>query len=325
MKQFLLISTGALVASVTLTSCQQEEQSCTKIANDLTELLKNVTDYDSAEAAAPRAAALWTRLINALGRPVDISGSSLHASSLDGGEALTKALEELTEQVARVYASYPALDGDDIDRDSLLRVVGRQGKISNKDAAADLDAGTKYLGAYKESESFESHASDKMPAVLECYGSEQLKKALDLSKLKEAEAVKSIFKVDDEKDIVVTPEFVAPANEEAKPEGESASSESTEETSSAESDDEAPEVDASSGEESTDEEPAAEETTDEEPAAEETTDEEPAEEETTDEEPAEEETTDEEPAEEEDTEEESSDEESSEDVDTSDMSFDLDI
>ena len=275
MKQFFLITTGALVASVALTSCQQEKESCTKIANELTELLKQVKDFDTAEAAAPRAGALWTRLMDALARPVAVSGSSLHASSLDGGEALTKALEDLAEQVARVYASYPAVNDNAIDNDSLLRVVGTKGKITIKEARKEKDDGKAYLDAVEESAEFEAHASDKMPVVAECYGSTELKAALDLSKWKDAKPVASMFKVK-EQTVVTTPPFNAPSEEEAKPEGQG---DDSAENSQAESADE-----ESTDEPSSDEEPADEEPSDEEPAEEEPADEEPADEEPADEE-----------------------------------------
>ena len=354
MKQFLLISTSALVASVALTSCQQEEQSCTQIAKELTELLKNVTDHDSAKAAAPRAAALMKRLVNALGRPVDISGSSLHASSLDEGAELKKALEDLTEQIARVYVSYPSTSADgEIDRDRLIRAVGVHGVIKRAEAGAELKKGEAYLAEYKPKGNFSDDPNNSVPSFERCFGCKELEEALDVKVFKDAKPVESMFKIDGEADAVATPEYVEPAAapEAAKSEGEGeddaaestdedTAEESTEDTTSEETSEETTEEDSGSDfdvsvddvsvdiggdeetaedEETTEEETMEEESTDEEPVVEETTDEEPAEEETTDEEPAEEETSDEEPVEDEESEEEI------EDVETSADDFDLDI
>lgn len=346
MKQFLLISTSALVASVALTSCQQEEQSCTQIAKELTELLKNVTDHDSAKAAAPRAAALMKRLVNALGRPVDISGSSLHASSLDEGAELKKALEDLTEQIARVYVSYPSTSADGaIDRDRLVRAVGVHGVIKRAEAAKELEKGEAYLTQYKPKGNFSDDPNNSVPAFERCFGCKELEEALDVKVFKDAKPEESMFKIDGEADAVATPEYVepaaAPADEAAKSEGEGegdaaestdedTAEESTEDTTSEETTEETTAEDSGSdfdvsvddvsvdigGDEETAED---EETTEEETMEEESTDEEPVVEETSDEEPAEEETSDEEPVEDEESEEEI------EDVETSADDFDLDI
>ena len=104
MKQFFLIPTCALVAAVTVTSCQREEKSCVELATELTIILKKVNDYESAEAAAPAVKVYMERLSAALGRPVAHGGSALYKS--ESGE-LKNALEELARQIARVRASYP--------------------------------------------------------------------------------------------------------------------------------------------------------------------------------------------------------------------------
>lgn len=104
MKQFFLIPTCALVAAVTVTSCQREEKSCVELATELTLILKKVNDFESAEAAAPAVKVYMERLSAALGRPVAHGGSALYKS--ESGE-LKNALEELARQIARVRASYP--------------------------------------------------------------------------------------------------------------------------------------------------------------------------------------------------------------------------
>ena len=329
MKQFLLIPTSALVAAVALTSCQKEELSCTQLATELTTLLQNVTDFDTAEAAAPRAEALMKRLVAAMGRPAGLGGSALHSSSLDEGKALQEALDKLSEQLARIYSSYPSLTSDgEIDTERLKRAVGAAGATKRAEAAAELKKGEAYIAKYmKKNVSFDKDANNGVNGFAPCFGSTKLKDALDFREDPET----SIWKFDGEADVIATPEYVAPAEggaAAAPAEGDAAeegADEPSETDTTDEGDTEEPAADDSEEEPTTDdsedsgdvdldvdvdvavddEEPAAEEeTTDEEPAVEEeTTDEEPAvEEETTDEEPAvEEETTDEEPAVEEET------------------------
>ncbi len=338
MKQFLLIPTSALVAAVALTSCQKEELSCTQLASELTTLLQNVTDYDSAEAAAPRAEALMKRLVAAMGRPVDGDGSSLHASTADEGKALTEALDKLAEQMARVYASYPALTHDgEVDVERLKRAVGAAGATKRAEAAAEVKKGEAYIAKYmKKNVSFDKDANNGVNGFAPCYGSAKLKEALDFRDEPET----SVWKFDGEADAIATPEYTEPAGGEAPApaeEGETpaedgeepAADEATEDTEEPAADDsEEPaeedtasddsgldldvDVDISTDDESTDEEPAVEEeTTEEEPAVEdETIDEEPVEEE---------ESTDEEPVVEE---EETEEEESSGDLD---LDVDLDL
>lgn len=346
MKQFLLIPTSALVAAVALTSCQKEELSCTQLATELTTLLQNVTDFDTAEAAAPRAEALMKRLVAAMGRPVDGDGSALYASSADEGKALIEALDKLGEQMARVYASYPVLSHDgEIDTERLKRAVGAAGATKRAESATEVKKGEAYIAKYmKKNVSFDKDANNGVNGFAPCYGSAKLKEALDFR----AEPEASIWKFDGEADVVATPEYTEPAGGEAaapaeegdtpaEGEDEPASEKTTDDTEEPAADDsEEPaeeedtasddggldldvDVDISSDEEEpADEEPAEEETTEEE-----TTEEEPAvdEVETTEEEPAEEEPaeeeTEEEPAEEEPAEEE---EESSDD-----MSLDVDL
>lgn len=335
MKQFLLIPTSALVAAVALTSCQKEELSCTQLASELTTLLQNVTDYDSAEAAAPRADALMKRLTAAMGRPADFDGTALHSSSVDEGKALLEALDKLAEQMARVYASYPSLSYDgDIDTERLKRAVGAAGATKRAEAAAEVKKGEGYIAKYmKKNVSFDKDANNGVNGFAPCFGSAKLKDALDFRQDPEL----SIWKFDGEADAIATPEYTEPAGGEASAapaeEGDAAPAEETEEPAEEETTDDAEEPAGDDAEEGTEDagdvdvdidvdvdDSADEEATDEEPAEEEATDEEPAEEETTDEEPAveEEDTSDEDVSEEEessDDEEEVTEEDSGDDVD----------
>lgn len=356
MKQFLLIPTSALVAAVVLTSCQKEEQSCTQLVNELTTVLQNVTDYDSAAAAAPRVKALMLRWQKAAVRPIDFDGTSLYASSLDEGKAYLSAIEKLAEQVARVKASYPALTHDgDIDVDRLKRAVGAAGAMKRPEAATEKKKGEAYLSTYEASgKSFDKDTNNTVNTFVECYGCADLKEALEIT-VKPNPAVGGVFAIDGQADVIETPEYVEPAGGEDAPAADGEADEpavdtdepsvdetddtdeptddTTEETDETDSgdvsldldvdvdvdttSDEEPAEEETTDEEPADEEPAVEETTDEEPADEEPADEEPVIEETTDDEPAVEETTDEEPAEEE-----NSDEEPVDDVD---LDMDLDI
>ncbi len=285
------------------------------------------------------------RLVAAMGRPVDGDGSALHASAADEGKALIEALDKLGEQMARVAASYPALTHDgEVDVERLKRAVGAAGATKRAEAEAEVKKGEAYIAKYmKKNVSFDKDANNGVNGFAPCYGSAKLKEALDFRADPEA----SVWKFDGEADVVTTPEYTEPAGGEAAAPAEEgdtpaedgeepAADETADDTDEPAADDsEEPaeedtasddsgldldvDVDISTDEETTDEEPAVEEeTTDEEPAVEEeTTDEEPVvEEETTDEEPAaEEETTDEEPVEEVEEEEESSD----------DISLDVDL
>ena len=83
MKRFLLIPSFALLAFGMLTSCQKEDMTAQQLAEELTSELQKVTDYNSAEAAAPRIAALNIRFQNASVRVFSVGGNALAASDSD--------------------------------------------------------------------------------------------------------------------------------------------------------------------------------------------------------------------------------------------------
>lgn len=341
MKQFLLIPTSALVAAVALTSCQKEEQSCTQLATELTELLQKVTDHDSAEAAAPRADALMKRLVKAMGRPADCGGTALHKSAADEGQALLTALDQLSEQMARVYASYPSLTHDgEIDVERLKRAVGASGVTKRANAADEVKKGEAYIATYQKTNSnFEKDANNAVNGFEPCFGSSKLKEALDFREEPET----SIWKIDGEADVIATPEYTEPAGGAEAPAAEG-DAETADEPAEGADDAEEPAEDGAeedSGDAAGDDDSSDDSaddsgdvdldidvdiTSDEE----ETTDEESTEEESTDdeeivvEESTDEESSDEEPAEEEESsDEDASEEESGDDVD---LDFgDLDI
>lgn len=316
MKQIFLIPTSALVAVCALSSCQKEEMSCTEIVNELTAVLQKVTDYDSAEAAAPRVEALMKRWQRASRRPVALNSTALlrSVSATPGApeKDYVEALEALAEQIARVSASYPVVSYDgEIDEERLKRAVGVQGAIKRAEAASEVKKGELYIATYKaKNTDFNGDSNNTVCSFEPCYGSVNLKNALDLRETPET----GIFAFDGDDAVIATPEYTEPAGG-TEPVGETAATDDTAADATEEGD--------SAGDDSADEEPADEEpaedtteedaTDDEEPAADDSSDEEPADEEPADEEPAEEESTDdEEPAEE---------EESSDDSGVDDLDF----
>ena len=321
MKQIFLIPTSALVAVCALSSCQKEEMSCTEIVNELTAVLQKVTDYDSAEAAAPRVEALMKRWQRAARRPVALNSTALlrSVSATPGApeKDYVEALEALAEQVARVSASYPVLSYDgEIDEERLKRAVGAQGAIKRANAAAEVQKGELYIATYKaKNTDFNGDSNNTVCSFEPCYGSVNLKNALELRETPET----GIFAFDGDDAVIATPEYTEPAGG-AEPAGDAA-------TDAAAAD--ATEDGDSAGDDSTDEEPADDTTEepatdDEEPADDEPADEEPADEEPADEEPADEEPAGEEPADEEPADEEPADEEPAGDEETSDDSGEVD-
>ena len=65
MKRFLLIPSLAFLAVSTLTSCQKEEKTALELTQELTAELQKISDYRTAEAAAPRVEVLNKRMQNA--------------------------------------------------------------------------------------------------------------------------------------------------------------------------------------------------------------------------------------------------------------------
>lgn len=296
MKQIFLIPTSALVAVCALSSCQKEEMSCTEIVNELTAVLQKVTDYDSAEAAAPRVEALMKRWQRSARRSFALNGTALlrSVSATPGSpeKEYVEALEALSDQVARVMASYPvvAYDGE-IDEERLKRAVGVNGAVKRADAAAEVKKGDAYIAKYSpKNTNFDGDANNTVCAFEPCYGSVNLKNALDLRET----PVTGMMEFDGDEAIIPTPEYEEPAAGATAAEGD-ATTETPEDGDSAgdatdgeEPADDSTEDVATDDETPSDEEPADEEPADEEPADEEPADEEPADEEPADEEPADE-------------------------------------
>ena len=305
MKQIFLIPTSALVAVCALSSCQKEEMSCTEIVNELTAVLQKVTAYDSAEAAAPRVEALMKRWQRSARRSFALNSTALlrSVSATPGSpeKEYVEALEALSDQVARVMASYPvvAYDGE-IDEERLKRAVGVKGAVKRADAAAEVKKGEAYIAKYSpKNTNFDGDANNTVCSFEPCYGSVNLKNALDLSET----PVTGMMEFDGDEAVIATPEYEEPAGgaepaADAATEGDAATDapEDGETSDETPADDEEPADDTTEDVAIDDDAPADEEPADEEPAGDEPADEEPADEEPADEEPADEEPADEEPS-----------------------------
>ena len=250
MKHFLFIPSCALLALGILTSCQKEDKTAQQLADELTAELQKVTDYKSAEAAAPRVEVLNKRFQNASVR-VFSAGSNALADSSPTGYA--ESVGQLAKQIGRVRASKPVVEAEgDVDEARLIAAVGVAAGAAPDAAAKECNAkGTAYL------HNANSKENNTPPAPAECYGSAKLKAALEYT-ADVADFPATRF--DSDADV---PEIPAPVDvadeEEAAPEAEAGSAAEAEETPAA-----------------TEETPAATEEASEEPTATDDEDETPA-------------------------------------------------
>ncbi len=248
MKRFLLIPSFAFAALSTLTSCQKEEMTALELTRELTSELQKVTDYRTAEAAAPRVAVLNKRMQNASVRPFALNETALTrsaAADAEGSEgaAYAEALAQLAAEIGRVQASTPVATADgDIDRDKLVLAVGAaNGSEVSAPAAERKKAGLTYI--------HDTTGTHTTPGnFAEFYGSEKLREALDY---KADAAAVPMTKMDGEEDVPAIPAAAELPEEEETPADDAAA-------------DEEPADGASEESATADEEPSA---TDEEPAA----------------------------------------------------------
>ncbi len=208
MKRFLFIPSCALLALSVLASCQKEEKSALELTQELTAELQKVTDYRTAEAAAPRVEALNKRLQDATVRTVAVGGTALLRSDQgDGGAAFADATVKLAREVGRVLSSVPVATADgEVDTDRLVMSTGvAAGTEPGASASARMAAGKKFL----------MHDADKSheapPEFAACYGSDKLKEALSY---KADPASAPILKFDSASDVPAIPEPVAVEEEE---------------------------------------------------------------------------------------------------------------
>lgn len=171
MKRFLLIPSCALLALGMLTSCQKEDKAAKQLAEELTATLQTVTDYKTAEAAAPRVEALNKRFQNANARVFSVGGNALSAS----GTAYAESVADLAKEIGRVRASKPVAEFDgQIDDTRLIRAVGvGAGSTITAPAREQIAKGQAFI--YNDSD----QANNNPPAFAECYGSSNLAAALE--------------------------------------------------------------------------------------------------------------------------------------------------
>ncbi len=272
MKRFLLIPSCALLALSVLTSCQKEEKSALELTQELTAELQKVTDYRTAEAAAPRVAALHMRLQNATVRPVTLGSNALLASDRgDKGAEFARATVELAKELGRVRSSVPVATADgEVDAGLLVMAVGvASGSSAEASASARATAGQQYI----------KHDADKShenpPTFDECYGSAKLKEALSYAA---SPATTSMIKFDSAEDVPAIPEASDVTAEAPVAPVEEPVAEDTEEPAEDDGDVEpAPSADDDSEEPADDgEEPAPADDDTEEPADDSSSDDEPA-------------------------------------------------
>jgi len=233
MKRFLLIPSFAFVALSTLTSCQKEEKTALELTQELTAELQKVTDYRTAEAAAPRVEVLNKRMQNASVRPFALNETALTRSAAGDAEgsegaAYAEALAQLAAEIGRIQASTPVATADgDIDRDKLVLAVGAaNGSSVSASAAERKKAGLTYL--------HDTTGTHETPGnFAEYYGSDKLREALGYKA--DASEV-PMTKMDTEEDVpaipaaVEVPEEEIPSDEEAGTDAETpAGDDSTEE------------------------------------------------------------------------------------------------
>ncbi len=208
MKRFLLIPSCALLALSVLTSCQKEEKSALELTQELTAELQKVTDYRTAEAAAPRIEALNKRLQDATVRTVALNSTALLRSDQgDAGAVFSDATVKLAREVGRVRSSVPVTTADgDIDRDRLIESTG---------VAAGVEPSASRSARKAAGQKFFLHDADKSheapPEFAECYGSSKLKEALAYT-VEPSSA--PIMKFDSSSDVPAIPEPAAVPEEE---------------------------------------------------------------------------------------------------------------
>ncbi len=173
MKHFLFTPVCAIVALVSLNSCQNEDKSATELTTELTAELQKVVSYETAQIAAPRVEVLNKRFQDALVRVFAANGTPLLASAARPSD-LAEALGYLGKEMGRVKSSKPTADyASPIDRETLLVAIGRnQSDKPALDAAKSLEVGEEY---FKKDD---DKSSETPGNLAEYYGSDALGSAL---------------------------------------------------------------------------------------------------------------------------------------------------
>lgn len=178
MKRLLLFPICSLLALMTLSSCQKEDDTALELTRAMTSELKKVTDHQSAEQAAPRIKKMNDRMRRARITLLAFNSTAL-ARTYGSNDEYVQASIELAKEIGRVRASKPATadSPDAVDEEELLVAIG-QGENGNFGQSRDalVEAGKKYL----ENDSDEGH--DNPPSYLgDCYRSAALEDALSFN------------------------------------------------------------------------------------------------------------------------------------------------
>ncbi|MBR3925607.1 MAG: hypothetical protein IKJ58_02465 [Akkermansia sp.] len=227
MKRFLLIPSFAFLALTSLTSCQKEEKTALELTRELTEELQKVTDYRTAEAAAPRVAVLQQRMQNAGVRPFALNETALTRSMTDSegseGTEYAEALINLAAEVGRIQASMPVGDDGEVSRERLILAVGAANGAGDSGPAAERQrTGMAYIR--------ETSTTHETPGnFAEFYGSSALREALAYR----AEASSVPFtKMDSDEDVPAIPEPAEVPEEEEVPVADESAEDSADDNSS---------------------------------------------------------------------------------------------
>ncbi len=261
MKRFLLIPSLAFLAMSTLTSCQKEEKTALELTRELTAELQKISDYRTAEAAAPRVEVLNKRMQNAGVRAFALNDPALTRSMVDSegseGAAYAEALAQLAAEIGRVQASAPMESESEVDRTKLLLAVGAANGSSPEAAAGDRQkAGMAYIK--------DTASTHETPGNFpEYYGSDKLREALAY---KAAPGSVAITKMDSDEDVPAIPDAVEVSEEEVPAiEDEPTADSSDSETPATDDGGDEPSIDDSSDEPSVDggDEPSIDDSSDE--------------------------------------------------------------
>lgn len=204
MKKLFLLPGCALLALGVLTSCQKEDKTAQQLADELTAELQKVTDYKSAEAAAPRVEVLNLRFQNASVRVCSAGSNALLDSNTN---SYAESVCSLAREIGRVKASKPVTEADgEVDETQLIQAVGTAAGAAPTDPAKTRAAkGTAYL------QNENNKDNNNMPTLDECYGSKKLSAAL---KYTADVADFPATRFDADADVPAIPAAVEPAEEE---------------------------------------------------------------------------------------------------------------
>lgn len=232
MKKLLLLPGCALLALGVLTSCQKEDKTAQQLADELTAELQKVTDYKTAEAAAPRVEALNKRFQDASVRTFSLGSNALTDSSVNG---YAESCGNLAKEIGRVQASKPVKEADgEVDEDLLIQAVGVG---AGAEASAPAKERTAKGKAYLQNEN--NKDNNNMPDVPACYGSKALASAL---KYTADVAEFPMTRMDSDGDVPAIPAAVEPAEDDepaaAETEDETPAADTADSTAATSSDDE---------------------------------------------------------------------------------------